>query len=97
MKRSLCMLLTFILAITIALSFVSCGNGGENSKEAGGAPETYTVSYVNTNLEEQHINKGEVLQKPNDPTRDNSIFCWLVHECGMYPKSNVPYYSQFRH
>lgn len=90
MKRSLCILLTFILATTIALSFVSCGNGGENGKEAGGDPETYTVSYVNTNLEEQHINKGEVLQKPNDPTMDNSIFAGWYTNAACTQKATFP-------
>lgn len=83
MRNTVRILLSCLLIFATVFCIASCEKAptgenvptGENSPtEAVSEAEICTVSFENTDLENQSLKKGDSLQRPNDPAKSDCVF-----------------------
>lgn len=88
-----------MLLVTIILNSVSCNNASSdtntpsdtnNPSNTTPKGETFTVSFENTSLSPQNVEKGSLLQKPTDPTKENCIFVGWYTDASFTDKASFP-------
>ncbi len=92
--------LLFAVVMTL-MAFTACGNN--NPPEENSSVEEFSVTFANTSLNKQTVEKGSTVARPNDPTKDNCIFGGWFNEANFQTEvqfpitvnSDVTIYAQF--
>ncbi|MBR2474612.1 MAG: InlB B-repeat-containing protein [Clostridia bacterium] len=96
--RLLCVVLALLMCCSVFM--IACDDetdkdgGKQDGGDQGGGdnpkPEVYTVSYENTDIQDQSVEKGTSLPKPNDPNKNDHVFVGWYTDADYTQKAVFP-------
>lgn len=92
MKRTLILILLLAMAFSILSSCKEATSSDEtNSSNETTSSETYKVSFSETNMSPQSVQKGSSFNQPADPTKANHIFGGWYTDSNFSNKATFPF------